>query len=363
MTSVCSLLLIVTLASQCAFAQLTEPTNITWPSVTSSGTCDNSTDDLITSNSSSDPFSTILQNTFNFVNSTIICKTGCEEAAKIALIEIYYFYGPTETDYEVVNLNNFRALLTGGHWNFSRNTTCFFPGYLNDAKTDYTLTVVNAYLSNNSTNLLVVVWPNRQEYSWMVCQMPYLAQRLAKAFDDFSTASSGKVTTMVFVGHSVGAHLCAYTARLLVVLRIPLLAALDPANPLFSPYPWRCQEGIGASDAECVVTLHTDIGRLGTPIAIGPVDCYANGGTYRQPGCTEYDMNPTGCADKFACSHTKALLIWCYAVRYPGSIIARRCSSYSADRSGMCDSSETIDITSLNSCRIPGPYYFNTTNI
>ncbi|GLH16431.1 Phospholipase A1 [Gryllus bimaculatus] len=249
-------------------------------------------------------------------------------------------------------------LFTGGHWNKSRNTTCFFPGWTKTAlSADYGLRFVDAYLANDIYNVLVVEWPTQQEYAELVCQMPYLAARLAKALDNFSLASGGDVSTMIFVGHSLGAHLCGNTARLLAALKITFLAALDPAGPLFS-VPWRCQFGVGANDAEVVVGVHTDAGRTASATDVGIADYYANNGTAIQPGCTAFDTNPAQCTNQFLCSHMRALFYWCEAISRPGSVIGRFCPSSSAYTAGMCSDYVTNDITVPPST--VGHYYFTT---
>lgn len=84
----------------------------------------------------------------------------------------------------------------------------------------------------------------------------------------------------------MGAQIAGFagkTVQNLTGLNISKITGLDPAGPLYFPfYP----EGrLASSDADIVVTVHTDCLADGYYYQIGGIDFYPNGGTGSQPGC------------------------------------------------------------------------------
>lgn len=89
---------------------------------------------------------------------------------------------------------------------------------------------------------------------------------------------------IILIGHSLGAHVCAFAAKRVTKLgygKIPLLLAADPANPLF-PCDSKCEDRLCESDAKRVIVFHTST--LGMSCRVGHLDLQFNNGNV-QPGC------------------------------------------------------------------------------
>lgn len=109
------------------------------------------------------------------------------------------------------------------------------------------------------------------------------AQNLVNLFD-----AGLAIDTFHFVGHSLGSHVAGYTGRNVKSISngkyvLPRISGLDPAGPLW--YGITFAAPINPNDALFVDIIHTDLARLGAPVATGTVDFYPNGGFRNQPGC------------------------------------------------------------------------------
>lgn len=90
------------------------------------------------------------------------------------------------------------------------------------------------------------------------------------------------------LGHSLGAHIAGFAGQKLSGA-IGRITGMDPARPLFEvPIFKDQQDRLDATDALFVDVIHTCAGTAGFVRAIGHVDFYPNGGTFRQPGCSVF---------------------------------------------------------------------------
>lgn len=93
------------------------------------------------------------------------------------------------------------------------------------------------------------------------------------------------LANITFVGHSLGAHVSAFAAKIIKQLGygiVPRLIGLDPAAPLFERNS--CQNRFCKTDATYVIVFHTS--PLGIADPIGDLDLQFNGGKF-QPGCSK----------------------------------------------------------------------------
>ena len=104
---------------------------------------------------------------------------------------------------------------------------------------------------------------------------------------------------------------------------LPRITALDPAGPLFYPFPVvLLEKAISSSDAAFVDIIHTDGGVLGSLFPGGHIDFYVNGGIPVQPGClTEGTITS-------ACSHSRSWKYYSESVLRPTAFPAIECGSW-----------------------------------
>lgn len=184
------------------------------------------------------------------------------------------------------------------------------------------LSQVNGYCSSNCSNYLVIHGWQASQSSWMEKAMTELfksSQRINVFIVDWSFGSDvpgqglidifgyetsirrmnqtvreinsffteyikkGYVTQLNCIGHSLGAHLCGLTGKVLKAsgFTISKIFAQDPAGPCFDAYPRTNR--LDQTDADFVSVIHTSK-FLGFNGPLGHADFYPNGGT-RQPGC------------------------------------------------------------------------------
>lgn len=83
---------------------------------------------------------------------------------------------------------------------------------------------------------------------------------------------------VIFVGHSLGAHICAEAGRAFTVLTndsLPRITGLDPARPCFRA--GELLTTLRRGDAAFVDIIHSNPGVLGIRDSIGDIDFYPNG--------------------------------------------------------------------------------------
>lgn len=127
------------------------------------------------------------------------------------------------------------------------------------------------------------------------------------------------------IGHSLGGHVVGIAGKHVSVGQLPLIVALDPANPLFSMS--RPDERVAVGDARSVHIIHTAAGSLGFSAPLGDASFYPNGGR-SQPGCG-WDL--TG-----ACAHSRAIDLFAESINTEYGFYSLNCASYQQIRRGRC---------------------------
>lgn len=95
---------------------------------------------------------------------------------------------------------------------------------------------------------------------------------------------------VILIGHSLGGQITGWVGkrfRKLTKNTLPRIIALDPAGPLFSSRPE--DKRLNKNDADIVMVLHSDGGKLGFGSRCGSIDFFPNGGS-DQPGCYKVDL-------------------------------------------------------------------------
>lgn len=150
--------------------------------------------------------------------------------------------------------------------------------------------VVSAMAEYKQWNVIVVDWAplSRTFYIEARVHVNIVGRQLAKFCIFLNLYSGTSLSSIHFIGHSLGAQICGYAGHLLqkeLHKKVGRISGLDPAAPLYE-YPQEeiLDERLDQSDAEFVDVIHTNGNHLGVIHAVGHVDYYPNGGE-TQPDC------------------------------------------------------------------------------
>lgn len=150
---------------------------------------------------------------------------------------------------------------------------------------------------------------------------------MVAAFVDFlCTAGEANIDDIHLIGHSLGGHVVGIAGKHVTVGQLPLVIAMDPANPLFRMN--RPDERVAVGDARNVHIIHTAAGSLGFSAPLGDASFYPNGGR-SQPGCG-WDM--TG-----SCAHSRSIDLIAESVNTAVGFYSLNCTSYEEIRRGRCN--------------------------
>jgi len=213
-----------------------------------------------------------------------------------------------------------------------------------------------------------------------------LVGRLTGQFLLFLQNSLGQTKEQFhLIGHSLGAHICAYGSRyftLYTETKIARISGLDPAGPLYD-YAHRRNIvdvpliHLHKEDAEYVDNIHTDGDPLipdfgfGTQKNWGHVAFYPNGGM-QQPGCwNNPDEKYPKIIPRFdVCNHDRAIKLYIQSMKNEYSNDCRltgiMCDNWSDYNNGSCNGNKEIPLGYYSKPEGEhiwnhGKYYLNTT--
>ncbi|KAK4323491.1 hypothetical protein Pmani_005806 [Petrolisthes manimaculis] len=153
------------------------------------------------------------------------------------------------------------------------------------------------------------------------------------------------------MGHSLGAHLQAYTGSHFQTIsgeKVGRITGLDPAGPYFTDTPPEVR--LDPSDATFVDIIHTDIpslpwqlDNLGYPDPLGHLDFYPNGG-FNQAGCqgsaqVHIDKERTlagGLVAYLGCDHQRAYRYFTQSYLNQCQFMGMVCESWEQYQAGEC---------------------------
>ncbi|XP_045482335.1 phospholipase A1-like [Harmonia axyridis] len=165
---------------------------------------------------------------------------------------------------------------------------------------------------------------------------------------------------IVVIGHSLGGQISGWVGkrfRKLTNSTLPRIIALDPAGPLFLSRPE--EKRLNKHDAEVVMVLHSDGGKLGFGSSCGTIDIFPNGGS-DQPGCFRVDLDDVSTlAEPIWCDHQRGYNLFLEAVKSPCLFLAKKCESYDKFKENKCENI-AVSLGDLEASSA-GSYYFNTT--
>ncbi|KAL7012066.1 hypothetical protein ACKWTF_014611 [Chironomus riparius] len=228
-------------------------------------------------------------------------------------------------------------ILTHPWFNWRLQTLIYAFGFTESMASVTTQAIIDAYFKRGGFNILIIDWsaysgtvPN--DYNVAVGNMKAVGGLIGGRLSSIFTRAM--LRRMHLVGHSLGAHLCAYVNRgipnNLFTERIHKIIGLDPAGPLMYDVALG-NKPLSSSDAEVVQVIHTDMLQAGAPFKSGTIDFYPNGGGINgiQPGCPIFDKANLFIPGNF-CSHTRSVLYYAESVNNKeNSFAATRCGNYS----------------------------------
>lgn len=183
--------------------------------------------------------------------------------------------------YPKLNMNNVK-------YNPDKPTMILAHGFASSGDASWMLDLKDVYLSKKDANVFLVNWEkgsNMLNYLQVVGNIRVVGKQLGMFVSHLIEKYKAKPKKFHLIGHSLGAHICAYLAK--DVPGIGRLTALDPAQPGFEGFDKLVR--LDSSDAEFVEVVHTNakpfpILGFGMMAPYGHVDFYMNGG-FEQPGC------------------------------------------------------------------------------
>jgi len=256
----------------------------------------------------------------------------------------------------------------------SKPTVFILHGYQNSIYTGYMLDIKDALLEKEDVNVILVCWKELADSLWypnsasnsrtVGAETAYMINRMKDEV--------GLTTEQIWcIGHSLGAHGCAFTGQRAKMGR---LTALDPAGPWFDGQ--EIDARLSKDDADFVDVIHTDgwgvVAYYGMLTPVGDIDFYPNGGYY-QPGCiTSTLINSTGNTEydifDIACSHGRSPKLFLNTLVQPNCFTTQhKCSdsNYCKKTNELCCTGSNCPEMGYNADKMSGVnglYYLETTS-
>ncbi|XP_048506887.1 uncharacterized protein LOC105691990 [Athalia rosae] len=202
--------------------------------------------------------------------------------------------------------------------------TLYIHGFQESPFNESVRTVANAYLKRGDHTFLLVDWSDyaSDNYLLTLSSVKRIAKALAALLDRL-VANGFDSETLHIVGHSMGAQMAGFIGRF-TTFEVPRISGLDPASPGYYQFN---AEHLNPTNARFVDVIHTDGGFYGAYPATGTADCFPNGGTRPQPGCSliGFPLTP-----KDLCSHWRSWRFWAESVLNEKAFLAVKYSSYAS---------------------------------
>lgn len=241
------------------------------------------------------------------------------------IFELYTLDNPTNA--QILHTGNAQEL-AASNFNPARPTRFVVHGW--NSRGGLTTIFQNAYFEQgkNDINLIAVNWQAKAvtiNYIGARNRVPRVGQHVARFVDFLCITGGADVKSINLIGHSLGGHVVGIAGKHVSVGKLPLIVALDPANPLFSYR--RHEERVAVGDAENVQIIHTAAGSLGFSAPLGDASFYPNGGR-SQPGC---GLDMAG-----SCAHSRATDLFAESINTDVGFYSLSCASYDEIRRGRC---------------------------
>ncbi|CAG9853866.1 unnamed protein product [Phyllotreta striolata] len=219
----------------------------------------------------------------------------------------------TKNNQNGINLKDFDF----AKYNVNVSTKLITHGFLSSGASETCVDIKNNYLKNNDINVIIVDWgkiANNALYPIPATRTGEVADYVSQFLAFLVNEVGVKEDDIHFIGHSLGAQTAGFVGRRLAVnygIHLGRISGLDPAGPMFTSIH------INKDDAKFVDIIHTDRGVFGSPLNLGHVDFYPNGGESPQPGCETVNI-----MSEDICSHGKSWEYYAETVLKPYKYLA-----------------------------------------
>lgn len=95
-------------------------------------------------------------------------KTECN----LDSVNIYFFYGPTFEDHDVIRLNESVQLLNHERFDPNRPTVLYLHGYIETMQVESSHVIADAYLKRNDHNVLLLDWAELADGNYLFDSVP-----------------------------------------------------------------------------------------------------------------------------------------------------------------------------------------------
>ncbi|KAK4875022.1 hypothetical protein RN001_011444 [Aquatica leii] len=263
-----------------------------------------------------------------------------------------FFSRTNPTDYVIIDLNDFDFVRTN---NIDPHIPLYTitHGFLEGGDQNWIKHITKELLTRENCNVIVIDWHGGSEppYSQAVANIRLVGAITAHLLADLARHTGEKKLTHVHsIGHSLGAHLCAYIGFTLQQdfnLKLGRITGLDPAEPHFAQA--QAPVRLDRSAAYYVDVIHSDAtafirGGLGLVESVGHVDYYPNGGN-NQPGCDRSVMQSIslqsgsffkGVRSFLGCNHIRSYELFSESINSKCSFTSIACNSYEDFQNGTC---------------------------
>lgn len=256
------------------------------------------------------------------------------------------------------------SIINGSSFDVSLPLKILVHGFTNNRSTPWLNKLKETILEVDKVNVIIVAWGNGTAmpfYSNSTANTRMVGRQtglLVNAIREVFYKSNPRLLKIHCIGHSLGAHTCAYASNT-ASIRFNRISAMDPAGPNFEDYDEavRCD----ASDADFVDAIHTN-GNVGGLLALsfgivmpsGHVDFYVNGGSF-QPGCPSATGVLGGVltgglpdpAKELGCSHQRVYQMYIESIKTSCSFIGFNCPSQAMFEKGECLSCDNFQCSEM----------------
>jgi len=253
------------------------------------------------------------------------------------LINMKYFNVETDVQFhlytlknpiisQILSMNNTNSF-DESNFNYEVPTRILVHGFQSNGELRRILSEAYFTKGMKNINLIFVNWEKASTTYNYVAASRYVAKigtRTAQFIDFMVENKLVKMSELIVVGFSLGAHIAGITGKSVRTGIIPKIIGLDPASPLFSLN--KPNERLHSEDALYVETIHTS--KLGFFKPLGVASFYLNGGRL-QPGCG-WDI--TG-----QCSHQAAYKYYAESIYSDQPFIGHFCESLINVEEGTCN--------------------------
>ncbi|XP_076379637.1 lipase member H-A-like [Megalopta genalis] len=257
---------------------------------------------------------------------------------------------PRNDTYKEVNVATAAQLVQ--YLNLQENTLIHIHGYLQSTDIPQVVALINGYKAGSNYNVIGVDYRyiTHVDYLLAVLLVDGVATVVVRSINDMVAAGMDR-TKLIVSGFSLGAQVSAFIGRKLPFV-LPKIIGAEPAGPLFNI----TSPSLTASDAACVICIHTDMGFYGTTQPCNHIDFYPNGGKEQQPGCSLITFG----ALLNVCSHARVQKYMAEAARYPNAFMGIKCNSWDDFKAGNCNQTDKIPMGLFTPCSARGNYYLTT---